>query len=325
MTSTIIKFNEAQSLIYARTNIKRAYPSFDDSCISGIGIRDNDLIVMRENIEEIYDKNQVIEAFKTFTSRCPDFFSYLGPNYLGCSFWRDCSYIVYTGWHYSHQNSKHSIEAAAQRALHKHIKNNITYLYNRYQTNNEFAEFLENTSVFNETGEHITSIGHLIAPNGFKFAGETLQPENNNSETESNEPYCSCGSFQYQLKNLALFQKEIPGYKPVCKHLTWYQKHLDYYSKRTLLAEQIRAGKAPNKAVAWWYAPPANNQNGKFVMLYTKHSMGPSAPFKMWKAYEPDSHFTQHDVWDLFDRMIDNGYLPYAGVNLDHLKVYKHI
>lgn len=340
--------NAAQSLIYAKTNIKRAFPDFDDSNIYKMYLTNTFLGVLRDDggIEETYDKKKIINAFKEFTTRCPDFFSCLGPDYLGCSWWRDCSYVIYKGWHYQHQNSKRSIAARAQRMLHQYIRNNINYVHAKYSTNVDFADFLENTILYDEDGnEQETSIGHLVAPYGFKYPGDAEEKPFNQTYCNSeliavpgpDKPFCSCASFQYQLKNLSYFQDEIPDYQPTCKHLTWYNKHIEYYCKRTKLAEQIRAGKAPNKAVAWWYAPPSSDLErtlenlsmdrprhmkgqGDFVMLYTKDGMGASAPYKLWKRYKPEEYFTQHDVWDLFDRMIDNGYLPYVGNNLDHLK-----
>jgi len=39
--------NQAQSLIYSRTNLRRAYQDFDDSDISGIYLSDDKVVVVR--------------------------------------------------------------------------------------------------------------------------------------------------------------------------------------------------------------------------------------------------------------------------------------
>ena len=78
--------NEAQSLIYSRANIRRAFAEFDDTDISGLFRKGSDLVVCRtDGTSQEYAIRPIIDAFKTFTSRLPHFFSYLGPNFRGPS------------------------------------------------------------------------------------------------------------------------------------------------------------------------------------------------------------------------------------------------
>lgn len=75
------------------------------------------------------------------------------------------------------------------------------------------------------------------------------------------------------------------------------------------MIEEQRGHNATN-ATAWFYAPPKlGEQHGKFSIIYTKH--GQNAPITKWKHYRPEESFTEDHAWDLFDSMIDNGYVPF--------------
>jgi hypothetical protein len=167
-----------------------------------------------------------------------------------------------------------------------------------------------------------TDLGHLVAPDGMRLPNQPLDMDSeldSNSEQEPmlNKPSCSCGSFQRQLNNLSDFQEEIQGFQPWCIHLTWFHKYRELLVKRADVRNEARGG-APMNCVAWWYAPPVDhNNNGRFVLLYTKH--GSMAPLSHWRTYKPKEVFTQHDAWDLFFNMMDAGYVPFPGTSLPQL------
>jgi len=82
------ELNSAQALIYSRSNIRRAYPEFDDTSIAGIYLRgDHCLVVRHDGSEQNYERSLIKAAFQSYTHRLKDFFSYLGPNYRGPSVW----------------------------------------------------------------------------------------------------------------------------------------------------------------------------------------------------------------------------------------------
>jgi len=100
---TQLKLNAAQSCIYTRTNISRAYQDFDDSEIAGIYVRADDCIVVRcDGSEQTYSRELIKATYSSYTHRLKDFFSYLGPNYRGPSIWHNNAYILFKGWNYSH-------------------------------------------------------------------------------------------------------------------------------------------------------------------------------------------------------------------------------
>jgi len=77
-------------------------------------------------------------------------------------------------------------------------------------------------------------------------------------------------------------------------------------------------GQAPDKCVAWWYAPPSDHtSDGRFVLLHTKS--GAQAPLTHWRPYKPKEVFTQNHAWELFFNMMAAGYVPFPGTSLPQL------
>lgn len=308
-TELITQLNQAQQSIYTRSNIRRAFPEFDDTEISAIYLRDNFVIVVgNDGTEQTYDREMIKAAYQQFTFRLKDFFSYLGPNYRGPSIWRHNAYVLFKGWHYSHALGHISPAAQAQRSWADkfiHIQDRI-----------KLEALLQNDQI---------DLGHLVAPDGFHTIEESYfdasedgaTDEVDNSKESQKAPYCSCGSFQRQLNNLSEFQAEISGYQPWCIHLTWIKRYRQLLVKRGEVRSAGRGATAQD-ATAWWYAPPeGKSDTGRFLVLYTKH--GSMAPLPAWKTYKPKEVFTQHDAWNLFDNMLDNGFVPFPGLALPQL------
>jgi len=306
--STLLELNEAQASIYTRTNLRRAYQDFDDTEVAGIYLRDDDCVVVRrDGSQQAYKRDVIKQAFQTYTHRLTDFFSYLGPNYRGPSVWHNNAYIIFKGWHYTHAlghltaNAKLQV-AWADRFIHLSDPNKVTTLLQSDQTD----------------------LGHLVAPDGLWTPSREVDMESDLDEEVPSvqavhcDPYCSCGSFQRQLLNVSAFQSEIQGFKPWCKHLTWFNKYRELLCKRTEIRNACPAY-APDKCVAWWYAPPKDSiSDGRFMLLHTKS--GAQAPLTHWRNYKPKEVFTQDHAWDLFFNMMDAGYVPFPGVSLPQLK-----
>jgi len=299
--------NSAQALIYSRSNIRRAYPEFDDTAIAGIYLRgDNCVVVRHDGSEQIYARALIKAAFQQYTNRLKDFFSYLGPNYRGPSVWHNNAYILFKGWNYTHAlghlTSNAKLQAHwADKFIHLSDPVKVTTLLQSDQTD----------------------LGHLVAPDGLRLPNRAINLDaelDDNQEQESlfGEPSCSCGSFQRQLNNLSALQEEIQGFKPWCIHLTWFNKYRELLCKRTEVRNSSASG-TPDKCVAWWYAPPSDHVNdGRFVLLHTKS--GAQSPLSHWRTYKPRDVFTQHDAWDLFFNMMEAGYTPFPGTSLPQLK-----
>ena len=302
------ELNTAQACIYTRTNIRRAYQDFDDTSIAGIYLRgDNCLVVRHDGSEQTYSRRLIQAAYSTYTHRLKDFFSYLGPNYRGPSVWHHNAYILFKGWNYTHALGHLSPNAQLQnhwadRFIHVNDITKVTTLLQSDQTD----------------------IGHLVAPDGMRLPNRPLDLDTDLEDQESGlspvaaEPYCSCGSFQRQLLNVSQFQQEVQGFKPWCIHLTWFNKYRELLCKRTEVRNASPSG-APDKCVAWWYAPPVDHtSDGRFVLLHTKS--GAQAPLTHWRTYKPKEVFTQNDAWDLFFNMMEAGYAPFPGIALPQLK-----
>ena len=305
---TQLELNAAQSCIYTRTNIRRAYQDFDDTEIAGIYVRaDNCVVVRRDGSEQAYSRELIKAAYGTYTYRLKDFFSYLGPNYRGPSVWHNNAYVLFKGWTYTHALG----HTTSHAKLQAHWADKFIHI-----TDEQKAVALLQSDQ--------TDLGHLVAPDGLRLPNQPLDLDRDMEEKESDvpavnaEPYCSCGSFQRQLLNVSDFQAEIQGFKPWCIHLTWFNKYRELLCKRTEARNASPSG-TPDKCVAWWYAPPADaTSDGRFVLLHTKS--GAQSPLSHWRTYKPNEVFTQNHAWDLFFNMMDAGYVPFPGVALPQLK-----
>ena len=302
------QLNTAQSLIYSRSNIGRAYQDFDDSDVNGIYLRnDTCVVVRRDGTEQVYDQSVIKVAFQNYTHRLKDFFSYLGSNYRGPSIWHNNAYIMFKGWNYTHALGHLTSNAKIQ----EHWADKFIHLSDPAK----LIALLQGSQ---------TDLGHLVAPDGLRSPNGTIDLESDMEEETSSvpsvplEPYCSCGSFQRQLLNVSEFQQEIQGFKPWCIHLTWFHKYRELLCKRTEARNASPSG-VPSKCVAWWYAPPSDStSDGRFVLLHTKS--GAQAPLTHWRTYKPQETFTQNDAWDLFFNMLDAGYVPFPGIALPQLQ-----
>jgi len=301
------ELNAAQALIYTRTNIRRAFPDFDDSEITGIYLRDDNCIVVRcDGSEQAFPREVIKVAFSNYTHRLKDFFSYLGPNYRGPSVWHDNAYILFKGWNYTHALG----HLTSNAQLQAHWADKFIHLTDPAKL-----------KVLLQSDQ--TDLGHLVAPDGLRLSNPPIDMDSElDDSTEQKpifgEPVCSCGSFQRQLNNVSSFQEEIQGFKPWCIHLTWFAKYRELLCKRTEARNTSPSG-APDKCVAWWFAPPRDAiSDGRFMLLYTNH--GAQAPLTHWRSYKPKEVFTQHHAWDLFFNMMDAGYVPFPGVSLPQLK-----
>ena len=297
MTTQLQTLNEGQALIYSRSNIRRAFPEFDDTDIAGIHLSNNNVVVVRtDGSEQTYAASNVRSAFQEFTKRLPHFFAYLGPNYRGPSIWRNNCYILFKGWHYQSRESAALVNAQAQR-----------------RWIDKFSLLDSEEKV--KAALNMFDLGYIISPDG--KTKSQIETSLTDDPEEKPEPFCSCGSFQRQLNILPQLQAEIPGYQPTCKHMTWFARYRNLLVKRSELIGTCR-GSVAEQAVAWYYAPPTiGAEHGKFLILYTKH--GQNAPLKYWRPYKPQEEFTEQHAWSLFDSMIERGFVPFPHTALTQI------
>ena len=299
MTSQLIQLNEAQALIYSRSNIRRAFPAFDDTDIAGIFKQDDKIVVTRnDGSQRSYPADQIRTAFKTFTSRTPDFFSYLGPNYRGPSIWKNNCYILFKGWLYSKQGAESTFQVKAQHRW-----------ADRFAVLSSEQQLIDTLNRFD--------LGYLLSPDGRINARKETLGDDEEQDIPEPEPFCSCGSFQRQLRVLPELQQEIPGYQPICKHIAYHQRFREYCTKRSALINNSR-GNVPQQCTAWHYTPPAIGEDkGRFQIIYTRE--GQNAPLNKWSWYKKDKHYSQSDAWGLFDSMLENGFVPFPITSLSHI------
>jgi hypothetical protein len=286
MKQLYTELNAAQKLIYTASNIGRAYKDFDYSGIAGIHKHDQHCVLVRtDGSEELYKASLVQDAYLKFSTRLVDFFHCLGPNYRGPSLWRNGAYVMLKGIHYAHSYGANTELAKAQR---KWIDQFI------YLDRESLITLLENDQL---------NLGHLIVP--------------------GDKPWCSCGSFQKQLKNLKeLKQETFPEFQPSCIHLVWYYTFLKFREQQAALLASLH-GSRPTKCGAWWYSPMKQGGPtpfGKLKILYT--NKGATVPANQWYSYnDPNDpkelrstkEYNQDDLWTYLFKMINAGYITYCG------------
>ena len=314
MTTQLLELNEAQTAIYNRSNLRRAVTDFDETDIAAINLRGDSVVVVRtDGSEQTYPRQIIIAAYQEFTGRLKDFFAYLGPNYRGPSIWHNNGYILFKGWTYGHALGHISTSAKLQAAWA-----------------DKFIHITDQTKLETLLESEYGDLGHLVAPDGFRYmqspelGSAVVDPQGDGSEsqdesTESQEPapYCSCGSFKRQMNNIQDFQREIPGYKPTCIHMTWISKYRQLLSERSRVRTEAPGGTVM-KCVAWAYAPPEDHlSKGRLILLHT--ICGSMAPISHWRTYKPNEVFTQEHAWDLFFNMLEAGYVPFPLTSLPQL------
>jgi len=68
------KLDSGQSVIYTKTNIRRAFPDFDDTDIAGMYRQEDQLSIVRlDGTRQDFAAQPIANAYKDFTSRLPNF------------------------------------------------------------------------------------------------------------------------------------------------------------------------------------------------------------------------------------------------------------
>ena len=308
MQTQLQPMSDAQAYVYTRSNIRRAFPQFDDTDITGISLDHHSLVITRvDGSEQVIPAEPVHHAFMDFTARLPHHFEYMGIDYTTPKYWNHNGYVVMKGYSFEMQGGRIAPGSISQRHFVQHFSNNVD------------QQTLE--AVLNEH-----SIGHLVAPDGLSVPQckrtMHLMGEGPAHEEQDTEPYCSCGSFQRQLAIKDELKRQFPFYQITCKHITWLRKLREYQAKRTqLVSEQPTA--FPEKCAAYYYQPPAFPETeGRLIILFT--TKGKLAPIDQWQLYKPQkkAKLTQHDVWDVLDNMIKNGYVPFYYKTIDTVARY---
>ena len=185
MTTQLLELNAAQTSIYSRSNLRRAIKDFDDTEIAGITLRDNLVVVVRtDGSQQTYPREIVVTAYQEYTHRLKHFFSYLGPNYRGPSIWHNNAYILFKGWTYGHALGHISANAKLQASWA-----------------DKFIHINEQTKIEALLQSEHTDIGHLIAPDGFRYmqsielgsavsdsAGDDIEPQAADTQPKEQEP-----------------------------------------------------------------------------------------------------------------------------------------
>ena len=172
MTPQVLELNDAQSLIYTRTNIRRAFQDFDDTDVGGIYLfEDQCRIVYRDGATLDYPQQQIKTAYTDFTNRLPDFFAYLGPNYMGPTIWHHGSLVLFKGWNYVHACGQHTFNAKLQQRWADKLM--------RITDEQQLRQLLQSEQ---------TDIGYLVAPEGFRYPNQAVDMDSELGEDNQPKP-----------------------------------------------------------------------------------------------------------------------------------------
>ena len=327
-TTTQKELNEAQTCIYSKSNIARAYPDIDAMSIKDIRKKNGKIVI---NDKTRLDPKPIQEEFVKFTNRVPNYFEYLSPTGSALTPWRENCYVLWKGWKYQYPQRKNLValqEWCIGKGVHK-----IPYIDGLQALIQPTAKInckLHDEEVLKpfKLPFEECDLGYVVAPDGRNDASKEIdlmtpfkedvdEDELEDMEEKEPEPWCSCPSFQKQLRCISQYKKEIKYYRIGCKHLSWIRKFRHISGLRTKLHEEA-PGKMPKQAAAWGYTPPKQvDMPGQFKLLYTKS--GYMAPARDWRWYKPDQNFTEEDVWPLFTSMVNNGYTYYTGSSLSQI------
>ena len=327
-TKTQKELNEAQACIYSKSNIVRAYPDIEAMSIKDIRKKHGKIII---NDETKLDPKPIQEAFTEFINRVPNFFEYLSPTGCALTPWRDQHYVLWKGWKYQYPYRKNLVglqKFCIEKGIHKipYIDGLQALIQPTAGINCKLHD-QEVLKPFKLPFEE-ADLGYVIAPDGrgkgvaeidllTPFKEDVDEDEVKEKEVSEPEPWCSCPSFQRQLRHAAQYKEEIKDFRIGCKHLSWIRKFRHISGLRTKLHEEA-PGHMPNQAVAWGYKPPTTEGlPGQFKLLYTKS--GYMASPRDWRWYKPEQSFTEEDAWPLFTNMLNNGYTYYTGSSLSQI------
>ena len=118
-TTTQKELNEAQTCIYSKSNIARAYPDIDAMSIKDIRKKNGKIVI---NDKTRLDPKPIQEEFVKFTNRVPNYFEYLSPTGSALTPWRENCYVLWKGWKYQYPQRKNLValqEWCIGKGVHK--------------------------------------------------------------------------------------------------------------------------------------------------------------------------------------------------------------
>jgi ssDNA-binding Zn-finger/Zn-ribbon topoisomerase 1 len=255
--------------------------------IRAVRLEGNNVICHGTTQDYTFDANAFKDHFVEFRGRPSEFYDHMDMSSKVCYLWKHNCYFLPTNWMFS------TIDVKTDERMERqfNIANPLPSQFN-------FAELSKEVE--------INQYGHLVAPWGFSDLPEE-------SELPHGTQYCSCGSFQSQWNHFDEFKKILgEDYVPVCKHIAYMKKISEYRSKRTALSvEQEKSREF--KCAAFFYVRSHNEEGseGNIYVLYI-HDRS-TMPINKWKSYMGGVPVPASRSWELIDKMMANGYVPYPG------------
>lgn len=270
-------------------------PDLQDEMIRAIRLDGNNVVIHGMTQDYTIDANIFKDHFTQYRGRPSQYFDHLDMNTYHYRLWKHNCYFLPTNW-----------------LFQPSARFNDELLFGQYQLGTSLPEEFRFQEIADEVEKKL--YGHMVAPWGFHELPE-------DSDLPADTPYCTCGSFQSQWKYLEEFKSIIgPDYQPTCKHIGYMNKMSSYKDARNkLLAEQEKSREFKSAAL-FFRCPPNGMEESTITVLYTEDRS--TAAITKWKIFNKGEGVPASQSWDLIDKMLGKGYVPYPGHKLPNLVNY---
>lgn len=280
MTNSLLSI--AESHVFSRSATYTMMPELQHLKFESIQLVDADVYIKTIEGDIVLPRDVYVHHFIEHHRQVPNFFDYVSPKYQSRIPWLYGFFFLPIGWI---GQTRHPDQSMLLRQ---------TAAISQLKCTSDFQALVRYACCPTQL------FGHFVAHQGLTSLPVGLQ-------VDPSQPYCTCGTYQLQLRYLDQF-KQVCGddFQPHCKHIA-HMHALD--EPRGRLSELIYKQSLENKykSLAYWYLPPESNEDqGELKALYI--DARPMRSIEHWTRYESREVITRDKVWLFFHKAIDNGY-----------------
>ena len=286
-----LSFPESQ--IYNMSAFHRLNPDLTDEMIRSVQLKDTKALFVGLKQDYEFDANIFKDHFVEFRNRPSQYFDHLDIQTNHYKLWCHNCYLLPTNWLFKAHTRYDDTLLFAQ----------LNFANNLLKTPFQFEQAAEECE--------LNQYGHLVAPWGFCDLSD-------GSQLPTDSPYCSCGSFQGQWRNLDEFKKILGNdFVPGCKHISYMNRLAAYKGKRQKVQAQQDKDREYKSAAIFARTPKTEIEDTQMIVLYANDRS--TAQIDKWMFYNGGQPIPAAKSWDLLDRMLDKGFLTFMGHKLPNL------
>lgn len=285
-----------ESQIYSRSAFYRLHPDKKDEQIRATYLNGTKVVYAGTSTDYEFDTNIFKEHFVDYRSRPSEYFEHMDPQSMHYALWNYNCYFLPTNW---------TFRANSRVNDHK--------VLSQY----EFISGMKLNADFNALTIHaeINSEGHFVAPWGFHNIPEGFPIQHGN-------PHCSCGSFMSQMNYIEEFKRLLgEDFLPTCKHISYMHKMAEYKAARQKIIKQQEESREFKSVALFLHTPSSEMDDMTIHALYIDDRS--TAPINKWKVYNKNIPIPSTKSWEMIDKIMKAGYVPFPGHRLSNLVNYK--